>query len=305
MRTITITVLIALLALAPGTGCKKERNKAAAFRVNAVVGQVSINVPGNDARIGALLRPGDRIITGSASMAILHMPERSGIKIYENTDFLITAARVDESGAASDARFDLDRGSAFLAIEKLARNRSITVNTPTAVASVRGTAFKVEVGMAGDGKTGSSTGVSVVNGTVEVAAKNAPGETRSVTEGRNVVMAGDRVVKDTKELAAGELRELKAQESEIGTSLDQPQDKKAKEVKEVREEKAEPQAAPPLLKSEQAIREYYHKLEEVNLDDGSILIGAVIYQDTRVARIHTTAGVVQVPTGSIVTIRIR
>jgi hypothetical protein len=301
MRTITISVLIAILALAPGTGCKKERNKAAAFRVNAVVGQVSINVPGNDARIGALLRPGDRIITGSASMAILHMPERSGIKIYENTDFLITAARIDESGPASDARFDLDRGSAFLAIEKLARNRSITVNTPTAVASVRGTAFKVEVGMAGDGKTGLLTGVSVVNGTVEVAAKNAPGETRSVTEGRTVVMAGDRIVTDTKELAAGELRELKAQESEIGMSLEQPQDKKAKEV---REEKAAQQAA-PVLKSEQAIREYYHKLEEVNLDDGSILIGAVIYQDTRVARIHTTAGVVQVPTRSIVTIRIR
>ncbi len=301
MRTITITVLIAILALAPGTGCKKERNKAAAFRVNAVVGQVSINAQGNDARIGTLLRPGDRIITGSASMAILHMPERSGIKIYENTDFLITAARVDENGAASDARFDLDRGSAFLAIEKLARTRSITVNTPTAVASVRGTAFKVEVGTAGDGKTGPSTGVSVVNGTVEVAAKNAPGETRSVTEGRTVVMAGDRVIKDTNAITAGELRELKAQESEIGTSLEQPQDKKEKEV---REEKAEPQAA-PVLKSEQAIREYYHKLEEVNLDDGSILIGAVLYQDTRVARIHTTAGVVQVPTGSIVTIRIR
>ena len=302
MRTALVSALAGILALAYFAGCKKERKENAAFRVQAVVGQVSINVQGNDARIGALLRPGDRIITGNASMAILHMPGSTGIKVYENTDFLVTEARVDESGAATDARFDLDRGSAFLAIEKLAKSRTVTVNSPTAVASVRGTAFRVEVSGAGDGMKGPATGVSVLNGTVEVAARKAPGETRSVTEGRKVVMAGDGIVEDTKKIGAGELKELKAQESEIEASLKQPQEKRAEEIKE---ETVAPQAAQPVLKSEQAIREYYHKLEEVNLDDGSILIGAVIYQDTRIARIHTTAGVVQVPTGSIVTIRIR
>jgi len=302
MRIILVPTLSVICVLAAFAGCKKDRTEPAAFRVNAVIGQVGINTPENNARIGALLRPGDRIITGSASMAILHMPERSGIKIYENTEFLITEARVNESGAATDARFDLDSGSAFFAIEKLAKSRTVTVNSPTAVASVRGTSFKVEVSGAGNGKKSSRTGVSVVDGTVEVAAKNAPGETRSVTEGRTVVMSGDRVAEDTKKITAGELRALKTQETEIKTSLGQPEGKKAEEVKE---EKTAPQAAPPVLKSEKAIREYYHKLEEVNLDDGSVLIGAVIYQDTRVARIHTTAVVVQVPTGSIVTIRIR
>lgn len=299
MRTILVSTLAAVLALTPFAGCKKSREAQATFRITAVVGQVSINSPGNDARIGAPLRPGDRVITGSASMAILSMPERSGIKIYENTDFLVTDAKSDESGAATDARFDMDRGSSFFTIEKLARARTVQVSTPTAVASVRGTAFKVE---ARNGGKAAETGVSVINGTVEVAAKNAPGETRSVAEGSKVVMAGEGVIRDTKKIPAGELAELKAQESEIETALGQPQEKKPEEIGE---EKAAQQAAPPVLKSEQAIREFYHKLEEVNLDDGSTLIGAVIYQDSRVARIHTTAGIVQVPTRSIVNIRIR
>ena len=74
MRIILVPTLSVICVLAAFAGCKKDRTEPAAFRVNAVIGQVGINTPENNARIGALLRPGDRIITGSASMAILHMP---------------------------------------------------------------------------------------------------------------------------------------------------------------------------------------------------------------------------------------
>jgi hypothetical protein len=301
MRTALITSLAAILVLAPCAGCKKEKQEAGIIRLNAVVGNVIINVRGNDARVGALLGPGDRIITGNDSMAIIQIPERSGIKIYENTDFLISAAEIDKDGVATDARFDLGGGRVFLSIEKLAKSRAIAVTSPTAVASVRGTSFMVAVSSAEDGQKEVTTGVSVVNGTVEVTAKNAPKETRAVTEGFSVVMAGSRVTEDTKKMAAGDLKKLMAQQSEIETSIKEEPGKKAVEAKK---ETAAP-SAPPVLKSEQAIKEYYHKLEEVNLDDGSTLVGAVIYQDSRIARIHTTAGVVQVPTGSIVNIRIK
>lgn len=301
MRTTLISSLAAILMLAPFAGCKKDKQEAGIIRVQAVVGNVSINVQGNDARVGALLCPGDRIITGNDSMAIIQIPERSGIKIYENTDFRITAAHIGADGGVMDARFDLGGGRVFLSIEKLAKSRTIAVTTPTAVASVRGTSFMVAVGSAEDGQKEVTTGVSVVDGTVEVTAKNAPKETRTVTEGSAVVMAGNRVAEDTKNIAAGELKELKAQQSEIETSMKGEPDTKAKKVKN----ETAAQSAPPVLKSEQAIKEYYHKLEEVNLDDGSTLVGAVIYQDSRIARIHTTAGVVQIPTGSIVNIRMR
>ena len=301
MRSVLVSSLAAILVLAPCAGCKKEKRETGAIRINAVVGSVSINAAGNAARVGALLSPGDRIMTGNDSMAIIQVPERSGIKVYENTDFLIAEAAIDSDGVATDARFDIGGGRVFLAIEKLAKSRTVTVTSPTAVASVRGTSFMVEVGGAGDARKDGATGVSVVNGTVEVAAKDAPKVTRSVTGGSRVVMAGNRVAEDTKQIAPGDLRELKAQEGEIESSLKGEREKKAGETKM----EAASQPAPPVLKSEEAIKEYYHKLEEVSLDDGSTLVGAVIYQDTRIARIHTTAGVVQVPTGSIITIRIR
>ncbi|MBN1496487.1 MAG: hypothetical protein JXA07_06945 [Spirochaetes bacterium] len=58
-----------------------------------------------------------------------------------------------------------------------------------------------------------------------------------------------------------------------------------------------------ILNSERAIRIYYHKLEEINLDDGTRLIGAVISQKDGIARIHTVHGVIEVPVKSIKTIR--
>jgi hypothetical protein len=301
MRNALVSSLAAILIIAHCAGCKKEKQETGVIRVNAVVGSVCINVRGNEARVGALLAPGDRILTGSNSMAIIQVPERSGIKVYENTDFLITAVAIDSDGAATDARFGLGGGRVFLSIEKLARTRTVTVTTPTAVASVRGTSFMIESSGEGNGRKEATTGVSVVNGTVEITAKDAPDEKRAVTEGSRVVMAGSRVAEDTKKIAAANLAELKEEQGELEASLKGEPEKKAREAGK---ETATP-SAPPALKSEQAIKEYYHKLEEVNLDDGSTLIGAVIYQDTRIARIHTTAGVVQVPTGSIVTIRIR
>ncbi|OHD64556.1 MAG: hypothetical protein A2176_08475 [Spirochaetes bacterium RBG_13_51_14] len=72
----------------------------------------------------------------------------------------------------------------------------------------------------------------------------------------------------------------------------------SKKVEEERERAVADNGAPVLITHEQ-IKDYYHKLEEVNLDDGSRLIGAVIYQDRRIARIHTIHGVIEVPVKSI------
>jgi hypothetical protein len=60
---------------------------------------------------------------------------------------------------------------------------------------------------------------------------------------------------------------------------------------------------PRELKTDREIRNFYHKLEEINLDDGTRLVGAVISQDRRTARIHTVHGVIEVPLKSIRNIR--
>lgn len=61
----------------------------------------------------------------------------------------------------------------------------------------------------------------------------------------------------------------------------------------------------PSLTTDSAIRKYYNKLEQVDLDDGTRLVGAVIYQDAVTVRIHTIHGIIDVPVTSIQRIRIR
>jgi len=61
----------------------------------------------------------------------------------------------------------------------------------------------------------------------------------------------------------------------------------------------------PSLITDSAIRKYYNKLEQVDLDDGTRLMGAVIYQDAVTVRIHTIHGIIDIPVTSIQRIRIR
>ena len=76
---------------------------------------------------------------------------------------------------------------------------------------------------------------------------------------------------------------------------------------EHRKEEALPEekAAAPQLATDGAIRKYYNKLEQVDLDDGTRLVGAVIYQDARIVRIHTVHGIIEVPVSSVRSVRIR
>jgi len=61
----------------------------------------------------------------------------------------------------------------------------------------------------------------------------------------------------------------------------------------------------PTLNSEKAIKEYYRKLEEISLDDGSILVGAIIMQNQDDVKIHTTHGIIKVPISSIKNVKMR
>ena len=65
------------------------------------------------------------------------------------------------------------------------------------------------------------------------------------------------------------------------------------------------QPAAPDLKTDEDIKKYYHKLEVMHLDDGSLLVGAVIYQDSTTIKIHTAHGVIQLPVKSVKNIQLR
>lgn len=65
------------------------------------------------------------------------------------------------------------------------------------------------------------------------------------------------------------------------------------------------QQGAPDLKTDEEIKKYYHKLEVMNLDDGSSLVGAVVYQDDTMIKIHTTHGVIKLPVKSVKNIQLR
>src|SRR4030042_4333351 len=135
VHTYLMPVLIFLIAVS----CVKEKKEAAPVMLISKIGQVSLNTRGNELPASAVIRIGDTIITGEKSMASLLIPERSGIKIYENSEFIIARRDTAGNGTAADTQFRIDRGTALLLIERLTESARVTVTTPTAVASARGT----------------------------------------------------------------------------------------------------------------------------------------------------------------------
>jgi hypothetical protein len=298
MRLIAAAIILA--SVTP-SGCVKEKKAEVPVTVMNKVGKVSLNSPGNALPIDAALHAGDRILTGEKSMVTLLFPENSAVRIYEKTEFTISGMGPAGTAGAGDTEFAANKGRAMLVIAKLSKSVSLRVKTPTAVASVRGTSFVVAVDDAAKKGAGASTDVKVLSGSVYVEANDRPQINSLVQAGEMVSVAGDSTDAEATAIPEKTLKELMAEKTDVGEMSGISQEPESKQ--EVKPDKKEKQA--PVLKTERAIKEYYHKLEEVELDDGTTLIGAVIYQNTAVAKVHTPHGIVQVPTRSIKTIRMR
>ena len=286
-------------------GCTKEKEAARSdlppLKVLSVIGAASRGAPGVELKVNDTVKTGDRIITGDKSMVVLEIPDRSAVRIYENSSFTVRRRDALPGGSAPETQLYLDKGKSLLVIEKLTKGGTIAVRTPTAVASVRGTSFVVAVNADRVAGKAGTTGVKVIRGAVEVRSGERPAEKRVIRDGETVVVSGDAVVEDTKKIPENELMELKKDEKDLGNIIVI----KAEKVTIKADKVIIKTGAPPQLKSENAIREYYNKLEEISLDDGSMLVGAVIFQDAASVKIHTVSGVIQVPTQSVKHIRMR
>ncbi len=306
MNSATRGAALLLLAAVLSYGCVKEKKSGGPVTAVNRVGAVSLNVPGNDLPLNALLGPGDRVLTGENSMVTLLFPEQSAVKVYENSEFIISKIGPAGTAGADDTEFAVEKGRAMLLISKLAKPDSLRVRTPTAVASVRGTTFVVSVDRSGKTSAGAATGVTVLRGTVQVTAGSRPQAGGLVREGETLEVSRGTYEAAIKTIPEQAMEELKQEEAALEKTIGATGGAVAGagQGPAAAEKRAAEQAA-PVLKTEKAIKEYYNKLEEVSLDDGTVLVGAVIYQDTSVARIHTPHGIIQVPTRSIKTIRMR
>lgn len=118
-----------------------------AAQISFFVGDVSVT---RDNKIlpvssGMELKSGDIIKTGSGSNAEITYKDRSKIAIKEKS-----TVTVGNSGIKDSDNVSLSSGNIFATFLKMGKDNKKKVYTPTAVASVRGTEFKVSVSKSGE-----------------------------------------------------------------------------------------------------------------------------------------------------------
>ena len=146
-------------------------------RVIAITGNVRLVAAADNRNrpvlANTLVRVGDEIITGPGTATV---ELANGTRIHLSTDTRMIFNRLTQFGKAGmvDTRLRLDEGQADIRVEPLSGDRSrFEVETPSAVAAVRGTAFRLHTSDAG-------TQLSVTQGVVDFGA---PGKTQRIPAG--------------------------------------------------------------------------------------------------------------------------
>jgi ferric-dicitrate binding protein FerR (iron transport regulator) len=137
----------------------------------------------HDAAIGDAVGPGDVIVTGPRSMAVIDLTNSTTLKLKEKTTLAI-----DSIGDATAVR--LTAGGVFTSIARKLTGR-FSVNTQTAVAGVRGTEFFMAYGKTIDAKP--DVWLCVNSGAVEVSIPDT-GQTVIVPKGLGINIVGGATI---------------------------------------------------------------------------------------------------------------
>ena len=154
----SITILFSLSLCLSAKGAWSQELKPAAV-ISLYTGQAFIWHQGRltEAELGQALRSGDSVRTGQGSLAEIGFADGTSLRLGEKTALYIQRAD------STDRSFKLFWGKLWTKVAKLSLKSQFTVETPTAVAGVRGTVFKVEI------QPDSGTRVAVEEGLVEVS----------------------------------------------------------------------------------------------------------------------------------------
>jgi hypothetical protein len=187
--------------------------------VDSITGSAKLIRDGEGApmslKVGQLVHAGDVIRTGPDGSVELRWARWAGamrIKIGPNTKFTVKRAVTNRSTGAEESRLRVDEGSIWVRLRRaLAGKSKFEVETPTAVAAVRGTVFRVTVHR--DGRSE----VSVWKGTVSVETEK--GGAVTVSDGASVVV-GEAVGGGPEPMSEAEEEEWLGQTSVIGPFLE-------------------------------------------------------------------------------------
>ncbi|TGK78839.1 iron dicitrate transport regulator FecR [Leptospira montravelensis] len=169
MKTIITLFTIFLISLQCSRfqfGSNQTKDETAGAVVTFLQGNISITSQGkeNKAKIGDVLRPGDRIIT-KLGRVDLQTYRGEVIRVKDNSDILFR----DIAGETkTNTDIHMLAGNLLVKSVKLKSGQNLSVTSPTMVAGVRGTVFSFEL------DKGSVPKVKVYEGAVSVAFKTSP-----------------------------------------------------------------------------------------------------------------------------------
>lgn len=185
VRLVAITtVMTFVFATVIGIGGFVAQRGTVAFGASTTLtvigGDVAVRAtedePFSPAADGALLRAAMTVRTGADGYAVLTYFEGSTVSLEPNTTLVIAALRADPDGSTAISMRQVV-GKTWHAVTNLVHPGSrYDVRTPTAVATVRGTRFEVDVGPDARGEVAST--IATTEGTVGTAKVPTPTEPR-------------------------------------------------------------------------------------------------------------------------------
>ncbi len=174
-------------------GCgkeKKETAKQAAITaqkasgvITFIIGKAEVKTKGAQdwtlARVGMKLNVEDELRTDDCSTVDIRLTSNSAIRIKENT--YISISKLFSAGKYSRADMDLSVGKVYMFMKKMGTDSSsVSIQTPNAVAAIRGTQFMLEYTPV------KTTRISVLEGDITVINRGNLADRFHVTENEKV-----------------------------------------------------------------------------------------------------------------------
>lgn len=170
-------------------------------------------------RIGEKLQSGMAIRTEDNGRCDIQIGEDSVFRMKENSEIHLNELFRNIASGKSKTELELVIGKVLLKPKELSDGESFQVNTPTAVAGVRGTKFSVE------STPGKDTRIAVLSGkvTLRKRIKSLEKADRKIIESSHILSEVDKSLKNTQVMVtANETVEVKAKEVEkVNRDLEQ------------------------------------------------------------------------------------
>ena len=174
-------------------GCGKEKKEAvnqaaettqvASGVITFAIGKAEVKIKGAQdwtlARVGMKLNAGDEIRTDDCSSTDIRLTSNTAVRIKENTH--ISISKLFSMGKYSKADMDLSAGKVFMFMKKMGTDSSsVSIQTPNAVAAIRGTQFTLEYTPV------KTTRISVLEGDITVINRGNLADRFHITENEKV-----------------------------------------------------------------------------------------------------------------------